>query len=133
MIVLMPVSPGELLDRLTILEIKAARLPGAARQLERLLAVRAATLPPEDPATGALVAELRHVNRRLWDVEDALRAHERAGDFGAEFVALARSVYALNDRRAAAKRAIDAIHGLEMAEPKSHGGEFRLAAPVPAS
>ena len=120
-----PVSPGELCDRLTILERKVDRIRDPARRAAAasLLATyrdawRAAGLPdraalPED-------AGLRAVNAALWDVEDDLRARERAADFGPAFVASARSVYALNDRRAALKAALDARLGAADTEPKEH-------------
>ncbi len=117
---------GEVIDRITILRIKAARLKDAAavtntrRHLALLEAAWAAQpLPPLDalPETGALA----RTNTALWEVEDALRAHERAGCFDEAFVALARSVYQLNDERAAHKRAIDARLGSVLREEKSYG------------
>lgn len=63
---------------------------------------------------------MRRVNEALWDVEDALRLHEARGDFGAEFVRLARSVYETNDRRARIKAEINAILGSDIAEQKSY-------------
>lgn len=103
-----PVSIGELLDRITILALKCPRVgPDARPRLEAELAALEATWSaaglPEVPERAALA----EVNAALWDVEDRLRRHEAAGDFGSAFVALARSVYRLNDRRAALKRAVN--------------------------
>ncbi len=123
--VFVPVSPGELCDRLTILEQKVARIRDPERRAaaatllaDYVGAWRAAGLPdrstlPEDEA-------LREVNAALWDVEDDLRARERTADFGPAFVAAARSVYALNDRRAALKAALDRRLGAGGSEPKEH-------------
>ncbi|MFZ4533750.1 MAG: DUF6165 family protein, partial [Alsobacter sp.] len=74
-----------------------------------------------DPAmTGELVARLAAVNRELWEVEDALRLCEKAGRFDSAFVALARSVYRLNDERAAVKRSLNRITGSDVVEEKSY-------------
>jgi hypothetical protein len=135
MIIDIPGSPGELIDKITILELKqrhfidAARRDNVARQLARLQALwdgqvaqRAATAE-----IAAAIAELRQVNALLWDVEEDLRALEAAQDFGPRFVALARSVYRSNDRRAAAKRRIDAALGATMIEEKSYATDRRNA------
>jgi hypothetical protein len=125
MAVMVPVSWGELLDKIVILEIKAeriadpARLVNVRRELDALTAVRdaAGPLPPEaEPA----IAELKAVNEALWEIEDAIRDLERAQDFGAEFVRLARSVYVTNDRRAALKRTLNGLTGSELVEEKSY-------------
>jgi hypothetical protein len=117
------VSPGELLDRLSILALKVAHVADPARrgplqaQQAALQLVRAQRLPAL-PALAALEAELAAINGALWAVEDALRALEAASRFDAEFVALARSVYRQNDRRAAVKRAIDTLLGSHLLEEK---------------
>jgi hypothetical protein len=120
-----PISAGELLDKLTILRIKAARIADA----EQLANVRRelALLEPiwrDATAGGAdLREEERHlarVNAELWDVEDALREREAAQRFDAEFVALARSVYRHNDERAAIKRRVSAKLGSALIEEKSY-------------
>lgn len=126
-----PVSAGELIDKLTILELKLARIADAgaranvAREHAALSGV-AATLP-EAPGLAVLRADLAAVNARLWDIEDAIRGHEARGDFGPGFVSLARSVYRENDRRAALKRRINTALGSELVEEKSYadwgGGE----------
>lgn len=122
-----PVSAGDLLDRLTILAIKVARVrddakrANVARELDALAAVwRAAGLGGWEDAAGA--AQLSAVNEALWEVEDALRAMEAAGDHGAAFVERARSVYRLNDRRAALKREVNDRLGSAIVEEKEHPG-----------
>ncbi len=123
--VLVPVSPGELIDKIGILEIKAARFRDAdkrrnvARDLARLAAVRDAGLTAS-AALAALAAELKAVNERLWEIEDGLRGHEARGDFGAGFVTLARAVYQNNDRRSALKRRIDQLLGAAIVEEKEY-------------
>lgn len=117
-----PVSIGELVDKITILEIKVALLSGenrehARHELELLQAELAATAATIDPA---LLEELRSVNQALWRIEDEIRDHERRRDFGASFIELARSVYVTNDRRAALKRAINSRSGSEIIEVKSY-------------
>lgn len=119
-----PTPLGEVVDRWVILEIKIARLSNeerreAAARLRDVLA-RAwheAGLP--EPGGLPEHAELVEVNGALWEVEDDLRAHEARGDFGADFVSRARSVYRLNDRRAALKAAVDRRLGSALSEPKS--------------
>lgn len=120
-----PVSWGELIDKITILEIKREKLtdPGqranVAHELEVLAAVRDAAggLVPE--LAGA-VAELGEVNRALWDIEDEIRGCERAQDFGPRFIELARAVYRTNDRRAALKRRINEAMNSDIVEEKSY-------------
>lgn len=120
------ISPGEALDKLAILAIKAERLADAQKlaHVQREAAVLQEAVAPLVAAHAAalapLLAELGEVNLRLWEVEDALRLHERRGDFGAEFVRLARAVYHTNDRRAAVKLAINTLLGSDIAEQKSY-------------
>lgn len=103
-----PVSWGELLDKITILEIKTHRLrtsearANAAHELDLLR--RAASFASRAPE---LEAALRAVNARLWRIEDLIREKEAAGDFGSTFVALARAVYHENDERARIKQALN--------------------------
>lgn len=125
MILTIPCSAGEVIDKLTILEIKLARitdpakLANVAREHAALAAVWQQAVP--DPAALAEpVAALRQVNETLWDVEDEIREHERRSDFGAAFVVLARSVYRTNDRRAELKREINARLGSALVEEKSY-------------
>ncbi len=120
-------SPGEFLDKLTILEIKAeriaepAKLANVRRELELLRATWAAS-PLAGRDVSALVARLRAVNESLWDTEDRIRACEAEGRFDAGFVALARSVYRDNDRRAALKRELNLLLGSDLLEEKSYPG-----------
>ena len=118
-------SPGEFLDKLTILEIKAeriadpAKLANVRRELDQLRATWAASpLAARDVAR--LVAELKAVNVTLWEIEDRIRRHEAEQRFDGEFVQLARSVYRTNDRRAALKRELNLALGSDLLEEKSY-------------
>ena len=120
-----PCPLGELIDKITILRIKAQRigepekLVNIRRELallEQLALKDGASSPPIDGLTGQLAA----VNARLWGIEDAIRACEREGDFGPRFVKLAQSVYRENDTRAAIKRAINTLAGSALVEEKSY-------------
>lgn len=118
------VSAGELVDRITILELKLRRLPKSLHvelrtELARARGVRDQNLAP-NPRLRELASALRSVNRQLWGIEEELRACERAQRFDRGFVQLARNVYILNDRRAALKRAIDTLVGSDILEHKSH-------------
>lgn len=127
MLILAPISVGELLDKITILEVKHARIAGAqkranvARELAELRRIAERHLD-DDAGLAPLVAALREVNGLLWDIEDGKRAAEARGMFDAAFVRLARDVYLENDRRAAIKRAINARSGSTIVEEKSHAG-----------
>lgn len=116
-----PVSWGEMIDKITILEIKSARLTGesALANVRAELALLAARVG-DIGAVAALKAELRAVNEALWDVENRIREKEAAGAFDAEFVALARAVYARNDARAALKRRINLALSSALVEEKSY-------------
>jgi hypothetical protein len=118
------VSPGELFDRITILELKRTRLPvslraGAAAELGRLCSAQERLMGTSEPVR-KLVERLRAINDVLWMLEDALRRCERERAFGAEFVELARAVCRNNDERAALKRAIDSEHGCVSPDQKSY-------------
>ena len=123
--ILAPVSWGELLDKITILDIKAERIADAdklanvRREREALVAV-AAQADTARPEVAALIDDLRAVNTTLWEVEDEIRDCERAKEFGPRFVALARQVYHTNDRRAALKRDLNRLLGSELVEEKSY-------------
>ena len=119
-----PVSWGELIDKITILEIKSQRMSGSAREnvaRELALLEKAAGLVAGEQAISALRAQLKTVNESLWQTEDRLREKDKAGEFDKEFVALARSVYADNDSRAAIKRRINLELRSEIMEEKSYG------------
>jgi Flp pilus assembly protein TadD len=120
-----PCSLGELIDKITILRVKAERirekekLDNVNRELALLERLAREDAPPCPPIE-LLAEKLAAVNTRLWDIEDAIRACEREGDFGPRFVALARSVYGENDVRAAIKRAINTLANSALIEEKSY-------------
>jgi hypothetical protein len=119
---MIPVSWGELLDKITILQIKQERLADAAKKAN-VDAELAALLEPASGAmalVAALMAELKAVNEKLWEIEDRIRDKERDGAFDGEFIALARAVYVTNDRRAAVKRQINLALGSALVEEKSY-------------
>jgi hypothetical protein len=122
---LVEISPGELLDKISILEIKNERLADekkrdhVRRELAFLRAARDRSVKMSEQIT-LLAEQLKTVNSQLWDVEDALRACEHERDFGPRFVELARSVYRHNDRRAAIKRMINELMGSKTMEEKSY-------------
>jgi hypothetical protein len=120
-----PVSFGELIDKLTILEIKDARIGDAARRANvrtelDLLASTWEAAPASRTDIAAERARLRAVNEALWDIEDHIRLKEKARAFDAEFIELARSVYIRNDERAAIKREINQKLGSTLVEEKSY-------------
>ena len=120
-----PISVGELVDKVTILEIKSEKIADDAKRvnIRRELDALTAALKPliaATPAIAPLKTELRTINETLWGIEDDIRDRERNRDFGAAFVALARAVYQTNDRRAATKRKIDDLTGSELVEEKSY-------------
>jgi hypothetical protein len=120
-----PVSVGELIDKIAILEIKTerirdvAKLDNVRKELAALAAVRDAG-GPLSPSVAEAAAELKRVNETLWEIEDDIRACERQEDFGPRFVELARGVYLNNDRRAALKRRINELTGSDLIEEKSY-------------
>jgi hypothetical protein len=125
--VLVPISPGELLDKVTILRIKAARIGDAAKlanvrhELSLLeQAWREAVSAHADLA--AEEAELQAVNAELWDIEDHIREHEAQQRFDAAFIELARSVYRRNDERAAIKKRVNLKLHSSIVEEKSYRG-----------
>lgn len=115
---------GEVVDKITILRIKAAQIHDPDRRanvLRELVTLEAAWADEQGPVDALEeLLPLQDVNQRLWDVEDALRDLERARRFDADFVALARSVYVLNDERAAVKRRINERLGSRLVEEKSY-------------
>jgi hypothetical protein len=120
-----PGSAGELIDKITILEIKESRIVDADKlahirhELSLLQSLKyECSLAGEELAK--LSAELKLVNRVLWDAETEIRAHEARGHFGESFVALARQIYATNDRRAALKKKINQLLNSVIVEEKSY-------------
>lgn len=120
-----PVSWGELIDKITILEIKCARLTAeaaranATKELSLLAAIAEGAIAGRADLI-ALKAELTAVNGALWEIEDEIRLKEAAKSFDARFIELARSVYKRNDERAAIKRKINIALASELLEEKSY-------------
>src|SRR3954468_19086626 len=121
-----PVSIGEVVDKITILEIKASRLGDEAklrnvhRELRALTEAFEERFPDVDEEVMALFAALRSVNETLWEIEDEIRECERRRCFESRFIELARAVYRTNDERAALKRAINLGLGSGLIEEKSY-------------
>ncbi len=122
--ILVPISPGELLDKITILRIKAERMQDATKLANVRLELQLLERTWRDACGTADVAAeeraLQAVNERLWDIEDRIRAKEAARAFDAEFIELARSVYIENDERAAVKKRINLALGSRLLEEKSY-------------
>jgi chaperonin cofactor prefoldin len=125
MSLLIPVSAGELLDKLTILLIKKERIADKAKleniilELSQLQTVFQQRIT-QSAELDTLISELRLVNETLWDIEDEIRGCERDGNFGTIFIEFARSVYRTNDRRAELKYQINGLLGSELVEEKSY-------------
>jgi hypothetical protein len=121
---LVPISFGELIDKITILEIKSARIAEAEKlanirnELNLLTTARARF--PVSAEIEYLQAQLKQINEALWDIEDRIRHYERDKDFGSCFIELARTVYKTNDRRAAVKRQLNQLAGSSIIEEKSY-------------
>ena len=119
-----PTSWGELIDKITILEIKVERLTSeqakanAAKELGLLREIAGPVLAGSE--TQALVARLKALNETLWEIEDRIRDHERSGNFDAAFIELARAVYHRNDERGAVKRELNLALGSGLIEEKSY-------------
>jgi hypothetical protein len=119
------ISAGELIDKITILEIKLDRIGDEAKRanIAREYAALTGVWKREIGETGELVrlrGELKAVNAKLWNIEDEIRAQEKAGTFGDEFIALARAVYHTNDSRAALKREVNIRTQSDLVEEKSY-------------
>jgi hypothetical protein len=123
--IVVTIAPGELIDKITILQIKREKIVDAAKQqhvLHELTQLEAAR-DREIPASGQLAEltkRLREVNLALWEVEDEIRRCERSKDFGQDFVQLARSVYRTNDQRAQYKRLINELLESDVREVKQY-------------
>lgn len=119
------IAPGELIDKITILEIKLERITDAAKlanvriELDTLESARDSVLT-RSPELDELTKQLKSINEQLWEIEDDIRDCERAKDFGEKFVELARSVYKSNDKRAALKRDVNTLLGSHLVEEKSY-------------
>ncbi len=117
--------PGELIDKITILEIKTVQITDAAKleniriELSTLESARDAALPSSSELSG-LTEQLKENNEALWGIEDDIRDCERDKDFSDKFIQLARAVYKTNDKRAALKRDINVLLGSRLVEEKSY-------------
>ena len=120
-----PISPGELLDKITILEIKAERISDPVKvanvktELDMLSKVWSETVEADAEIT-ALSAELKSINEALWEIEDDIRDEERNKRFGERFIELARAVYVTNDDRANAKKKVNLHLNSTIVEEKSY-------------
>jgi hypothetical protein len=122
---LVPISPGELIDKITILEIKSQRMTDAVKLANVLKELGMLTETWKVYAGAAIDIDaewkaLRDVNEQLWDIEDRIRDKERDGLFDAQFIELARAVYVTNDERAAIKKRINTRLGSALVEEKSY-------------
>ncbi|KRG75645.1 hypothetical protein ABB28_04675 [Stenotrophomonas chelatiphaga] len=126
--ILTPVSIGELIDKITILEIKAERIDDADKlanvrtELDGLLPLFEAQRGNQ-PALDALKQQLKAINERMWDIQDQLRDKEAAQVFDDAFVQLARGVYGTNGERVQVKNEINRVAGSALVEEKQYQGE----------
>jgi len=123
--ILVPISPGELLDKITILRIKVARIQDAAKLANIRLELSLLEQTWTDCGAAAHDVSLderalQNVNERLWDIEDRIRDKEARQTFDRDFIELARAVYLCNDERAALKRRINLQLGSRLIEEKSY-------------
>ncbi len=123
--ILVPISPGELLDKITILEIKSERMEDAqkvanVRHELRLLSKVWRDSVSEDETIANLHQLLKSINEELWEIEDDIRDEERNDRFGDRFIDLARAVYVTNDKRAQAKKDLNLHLGSDIVEEKSY-------------
>ena len=121
----LPVPLGDAADRITILEIKKERIADPKKHANVVSELDRVSKPffaaiARSPSFDALFAELKKINEVLWRVEDDIRDCEARGDFGPEFIRLARAVYITNDERARVKRAINELLGSDLVEEKSY-------------
>jgi Family of unknown function (DUF6165) len=123
--IIVPVSAGELLDKISILRIKTSRIVDPAklhnvRHELRMLEHVVEAIPVTEELLAEWLDQLVDINSQLWDIEDDIRACEAADDFGPRFIELARAVYRTNDLRAKLKREINEESGSELVEEKSY-------------
>ncbi len=123
--ILVPISPGELLDKITILRIKVARIQDASKlaNVKLELSLLEQTWKDSGCATAAVAHDeraLQTVNEQLWDIEDRIRDKEARQTFDRDFIELARAVYVCNDERAAVKKRINQALGSRLVEEKSY-------------
>ena len=123
--ILIPASAGELIDKITILEIKVKNIRdpeknrNVAKELEALVKCLRKNISDADQLTD-LRASLKSINEALWNIEDDIRLCEQRGEFDDKFIKLARSVYRQNDKRAAVKKEINVLLGSSIIEEKSY-------------
>lgn len=120
-----PVSPGEVLDKITILEIKSERMEDAEKVANvrvelKLLQETWARNITDDDVIRDLHAQLKEINEALWEIEDDIRDKERVKEFDGRFIELARAVYFTNDRRSEVKKKLNLHLGSEIVEEKSY-------------
>ena len=119
------ISPGELIDKFTILDIKLNRIKAKEktqniRKEHKILKRQIEKNLPKSKRLSALISKLKIINKTLWDIEDQIRVCERKQDFEKKFIKLARSVYQKNDLRSSYKREINKLLGSEIIEEKSY-------------
>ena len=119
------ISPGELIDKFTILDIKLNRIKEKGknqniRKEHKILKRQIEKNLPKSKRLSALISKLKTINKTLWDIEDQIRVCERKQDFKKKFIKLARSVYQKNDLRSSYKREINTLLGSEIIEEKSY-------------
>jgi hypothetical protein len=129
---LVPVAFGELIDKITILEIKAERIGDSAKAINvrhelHLLNAALAGCDIPDDIHRQLRDDLKRINCMLWDLEDRIRRFEQQSEFGADFISTARAIYKANDHRAFIKRRINDLAGSEIIEEKSYAIHQTLA------
>ena len=125
-VIKVPVSFGEVLDKITILEIKSERIKDETKvknvrlELDELSATWDEAVKDKAAEIADLRKQLKAVNEELWGIEDDIRDQEAAQDFGARFIELARAVYVTNDKRAAIKKEVNLALGSRFVEEKSY-------------
>lgn len=123
---LVEISPGELLDKISILELKMlkiedkVKLKNIKKEFETLNPLVVKLFEDNDGQLQNHYLELASINGQLWDIEDWIRECEQRKDFGAEFIQLARSIYVTNDRRSQVKKIINTLTGSDLVEEKSY-------------
>ena len=123
--ILAEISAGELIDKITILEIKKMKISNKdkLRDIEKELMTLSETMKnfvPDQSKVMDLFHKLKEINLKLWDIEDGKRESEKNNDFGEKFIELARNVYKINDERARVKLAINNTLGSNIKEVKSY-------------
>ena len=124
-IILAEISAGELIDKITILEIKKVKITNKEKlvDIEKELSSLNQTMKkfiPDETSIKKYMSDLKEINLKLWDIEDGKRLAEKNNNFGEKFIELARNVYKFNDERAKIKLKINEILGSNIKEVKSH-------------